>query len=186
MCGLPISLESLFMTEVTSQPGIFELFGLDGKLFFAQLINFANIILIVAKWVYKPLLAAIDARDHKIQKGLKDAEAAKMERETTAVETRTKHEAAEAEARAIIEAARAEALKERVRLTLETQSDLDRKQREAEARLQEAKQAMIDDVKKDMTDLILGATKKVASTVLNETSHRTLIQQAIKEVEEGI
>lgn len=171
------------MTEVTSQPSVLELFGLNGKLFFAQLVNFAIIIFVVAKWVYKPLLKAIDARDEKIQKGLKDADEAKNDRHKAGKEVQAMQRASQAEARAFFEATRAEAMTERGRLMKETQAELERQLEQARARLKEEKEAMSAALKKEAVQLIVAATEKVAMKTLDEKGQRELIQQALREVE---
>ena len=50
--------------------------GVNWKLFIAQLLNFSVVLFVMWKWVYTPLLRIIDARTARIDKGLKDAEAA--------------------------------------------------------------------------------------------------------------
>lgn len=174
------------MTEVTSQPGVLELFGLNGKLFLAQLINFAVVIFVVAKWVYKPLLKAIDAREGAIQKGLHDAEEAKRERQAAVADARHAHDQAQLEARALIEAARGEAAAERAKLMAETQVELERQLSEARARLKEEKLVMTAAFKKEMVELVLAATTKVVAKTLDEKGHRALIEQAIKELEQNV
>ncbi len=173
------------MTEVTTQPGLLDLFGLDGKLFLAQLVNFAVVIFVVAKWVYKPLLRAVDARQKTIQTGLEDAEVAKRDRELSAAEAKATKTKSQKEGQGIVEAARQEALAERARLTAETQAELERQLEEARLRIQEEKAAMTLSVKKDMVELILAATQKVASQTLDEKAHRALIQSAITDLEKS-
>ncbi len=174
------------MTEVTTQPGVLELFGLNGKLFLAQLINFTVVIFVVAKWVYKPLLKAIDARAGTIQKGLKDAEEAKRERQAAVADARNAHDQAQVEARALIEVARGEAIAERAKLMAETQVELEHQLNEARARLQEEKLVMTAAFKQEMVELVLAATTKVVAKTLDADGHRVLIEQAIKELEENV
>lgn len=174
------------MTEVTSQPGVLELFGLNGKLFLAQLINFAVVLFVVARWVYKPLLKAIDAREGTIQKGLQDAEEAKRERQAAVADARSAHDQAQVEARALIEVARREAIVERAKLMAETQVELERQLNEARTRLKEEKLVMTAAFKKEMVELVLAATTKVVAKTLDEKGHRALIEEAIKELEEHV
>lgn len=171
------------MTEVTSQPGVTELFGLNGKLFLAQLINLAVILFVVAKWVYKPLLKAIDARAHKIQKGLRDAEEAKRDRQNVNVEVRTLRLEAEAQARALVDAAREEAEAERKRLMHETKDELEKQLTDARARLRQEKDAMSAALKKELVDLVGLATEKVVLKTLDEKANRQLISAALAEVD---
>ena len=49
-------------------------FGFEPILFFAQIVNFLIIYLVLKKFLYKPLLKVLNDRKHKIEEGLKSAE----------------------------------------------------------------------------------------------------------------
>jgi len=53
---------------------ILNLFGLEGKLFIAQVINFAILLFILKKLLYKPITDMLEERQKKIKQGLDDAE----------------------------------------------------------------------------------------------------------------
>lgn len=58
-------------------------FGFEPILFFAQIINFLIIFVILKKYLYKPVLKLIEDRNRKIAEGLKNSEeAAKLLQET--------------------------------------------------------------------------------------------------------
>lgn len=56
-----------------------EVFGINWKLLVAQLINFTILVLILGKFVYKPILKALDARKKKIEEGVEFSDKAKKE-----------------------------------------------------------------------------------------------------------
>ncbi len=56
---------------------ILNLFGLETKLFIAQIVNFAILLYILKKFLYKPIAQTLQERQLKIKQGLKDAEDAK-------------------------------------------------------------------------------------------------------------
>jgi hypothetical protein len=60
----------------TLEVGLIGTLGLNRDLFFAQLFNFAVVFFVMWRWVYKPLVKAMDERSATIAKGLSDAEAA--------------------------------------------------------------------------------------------------------------
>ena len=53
---------------------IINLFGLEGKLFIAQIINFAILLFILKKFLYKPIAKIFEERQAKIKQGLEDAQ----------------------------------------------------------------------------------------------------------------
>ncbi len=56
-----------------------EAFGINWKLLIAQLINFAILVFILGKFVYKPIIKALDNRRKKIEEGVQFSEKAKQE-----------------------------------------------------------------------------------------------------------
>ena len=50
--------------------------GINGKLLLAQAINFLVLLYILKRFAYKPMLEFLEKRTARIEKGLKDAEAA--------------------------------------------------------------------------------------------------------------
>ncbi len=58
-----------------------EVFGINWKLLIAQLINFAILVFVLGKFVYKPIMKALDKRRHKIEEGVVFSDKAKKELE---------------------------------------------------------------------------------------------------------
>lgn len=56
---------------------IFNLLGLEPKLFIAQIVNFIILFFILKLFLYKPVLQMLEERNKKIKQGLDDAENAK-------------------------------------------------------------------------------------------------------------
>lgn len=61
-------------------------FGVNWKLLLIQGLNFGLLLLILYRFLYKPLFALLDKRQLAIEKGLKDAEAAAHEKEKVLAE----------------------------------------------------------------------------------------------------
>ncbi len=56
---------------------IFNLLGLEPKLFIAQIVNFAVLFFLLKIFLYKPVLQILEERSRRIKQGLDDAENAK-------------------------------------------------------------------------------------------------------------
>src|SRR5688572_18416447 len=56
-------------------------FGLDLRLLIAQLVNFAVVLFVLSRFVFRPLLATMQKRSERIAKGLEDADSAQKEKE---------------------------------------------------------------------------------------------------------
>src|SRR5690348_9342004 len=82
----------------SANPNVAELFGLNWKLFIAQLVNFGIILFVLWKWVFGPVGKKLQERSDKIEKSLQQAK-----------EIEEKHKAAEQHRMLEIEKARKEA-----------------------------------------------------------------------------
>lgn len=170
------------MTEALTQPGVLASLGVNGKLFAAQLVNFAVIIFVVWKWVYKPLLHTMDAREKKIVDGLAHSEQAKkILAESEATQAAMLKDARQ-ESQRMVEAAQQEAETERKRLMAETSTELERQLADARERLKSEKLAMLQVVKNEVAELVVAATEKVARSMDAKAQH-ALVSEAIGELE---
>ena len=60
--------------EHATEPNFIGTLGLNWKLFLAQLINFGIVILVLWKWVFKPVAGALETRRQKIEESVKKAD----------------------------------------------------------------------------------------------------------------
>lgn len=90
----------------------------------AQIVNFLVLIWLLKRFLYKPILNGIDAREADIAARVAAAEAAREKAETSAADHAAALAALAAEKSALIDAARAEAAATRARLTAELEADM--------------------------------------------------------------
>ncbi len=162
--------------------GIVGTLGLNGKLFLAQLINFA--ILAVALWylLFKPLTRYMEARAARIAEGLENAK--KLEEKIGAIEAerqgvlaRAEGEGREVLTRAEAQASHviAQAKQDAAQLMVDTRLKLER---EAE----QSKQQALADIRADAADLVVLAAEKVLREHIDVSKDKALIERALKEV----
>jgi F-type H+-transporting ATPase subunit b len=159
--------------------GLLGTFGIKPELLLAQLLNFAVVMAVLYFFVYKKLLASMDSRATKIEKGLADAEHAAVALRTADMEkTRVLAEAraaagvivAEGERRAAEErAAAAEKARAEVELVIARGKE--------EIALDRAKAA--EEVKAEMARLLAYAMEKLASEKLDPAKDGAKIAAAI-------
>lgn len=58
-------------------------FGIDWKLLLLQIFNFGVVLLVLRKYLYRPLIAMLDERNAKLKKGVEDAVAAAQAKSET-------------------------------------------------------------------------------------------------------
>ncbi len=160
------------------------LISLDKSLFI-QVINFALLLAILIKLLYKPLLTKMEERTQAIRKSLEEAQAARAEAQREREEHAGRLQAAHAEAQAI----RATALKE----AGEEQRKLVEGARAEAARLVEsARNEMAQDVRRarqelrqGVADLATSVAERLIRKSLRDEDHRRIVEDAIARVDKG-
>lgn len=77
-------------------------FGLDAKVMIVQIVNFAILAGALGVLLYKPILKLLEERERTIAQGLKDADAAKVNKEQAEAERVAVRTQAEVDARALV------------------------------------------------------------------------------------
>jgi len=133
-------------------------FGLDPILFAAQLVNFLVIAWVINRFLLRPLMANLKARREKLEKGLQDAEKARVALEDAAREKEKVLQEASAEAYRMLENARDEA--ERLRAAA-----LERAGRDAERMIEEARGLMALE-RQEMEKAVQGLSLQLSGRIL--------------------
>ena len=143
---------------------------------------FLILLAILRKFAWKPLLAAVEAREKKIADSLTRAE----ELQRASADVAKKQEAvlaeAHAQAKTVLDQARADAEEFRKR-------ELDRARVESEGFLERAKKEIAleegrirDELRRDAVNLTVAAASKVLGRAVTAADDRRLAEQAIAEV----
>ncbi|MBI4280640.1 F0F1 ATP synthase subunit B [Candidatus Uhrbacteria bacterium] len=171
-------------TEIAAEAtgGVLGTLGINGKLFLAQLFNFAIVMLVVWRWVWRPVMRLLEERSKKIEKSLAQAAAIEKEmagletkRQAMLVETEKKAEAVLKETEAIAEARRQEAL-------VKSRQEVEKILREGVRALETEKKQMVARAKTEVADLVIAATEKVLAETLSEKREQALVERALKEI----
>ncbi len=154
--------------------------GVNWKLFVAQLANFAVVLFVMWKWVYKPLLKIIDARTAKIENGLRDADAAASAKSGAEREAGEAILAARREAQRLLEEAQKQADAHHAEAKAKTQQELASLIQQGKDTLASEKEKMVQSARAELAELAVDAAKKALGTVLTEQQKKTLLEEAVK------
>lgn len=139
---------------------LFAAFGLDLRLLLIQALNFAILLLVLWRFLYRPVLKMIDERREKVAEGVKKAEAADRRLAEADEEGKTLVATAGKEAEGLVAAGRARASQEGADILKKSQEKADQLLADATARADEAKrQAMIAGEKEIARAAMLAAEK---------------------------
>jgi F-type H+-transporting ATPase subunit b len=166
-----------------TESGILGTFGLDWRLFIAQLINFAVIVFVLTKWVYRPLMKVMDERKKKIEEGVNNAELAKRKLgEAKEAESRILREA-RVQAQGIVAESKEKGDAEKQRRIDASKAVIDEQLIESKNKIAREAEEARRRVKKEMAELVLAAAEKTAKMALDEKGHRKAIDESIRELE---
>ena len=164
---------------------ILNLFGLEGNLFIAQIINFAILLIILKIFLYKPIAQILEERKAKIKQGLDDAENAKK--------------------------ALADADNQKTKILKEAKVDADKILENTKASSESLKQQSAQDAKKQATEIVDNAKKqaqdefakaskqvgsmsvelskkivaKILSEIFTEQDKTAILSKAVEKIENG-
>jgi F-type H+-transporting ATPase subunit b len=154
------------------------LINLDKSLI-VQVVNFVILLIILQKFLYKPLLAKMEERTGAIKRSLDEAQAARADAVRQQEENAAQLRAAYAEAASIRDQALREA-EEAGRKQLEAAQAQARKLVEdTKAQLDGEIRRARDELRRETTDLALAVAEKLVRRTLREEDHRKIVADAI-------
>lgn len=145
-------------------------------------LNFALFLAIMWIVILKPVGRMLEQRRATIEQGLKDADAARRERESAADERLASLNDARREAKEILERAQKVADETREREVAATRAELDRLRTQATAEIVSEKERALAEVRSEVADLALLAAGKVVGETLNAQRERRLVEEFLVEV----
>lgn len=164
----------------TTEGDLFGTLGIDWTLLILQIISFAILVFILAKFIYPPIVAMLDRNDKKIADAVKATEEAQknandMEAKTAELLDQSRREAAE-----IVAAAKRES--EEIIIKAEEDATL-----RAEAVMANARDDLDRDIERareelrsEVVELVALATEKIVNTKIN-AEDKKLIQAVLEE-----
>jgi len=147
-----------------------------------QIINFAILVFVLKKFLYKPIITIIDQRNKKIQDSIKAAEKTLEEKEKIEQIKKKAIEAAEKEAVRIVDLAKKTADKAGKQMI---ENAKDEAEEEVDKKFQLLVDKLADQEKKitaRITDMVVKTTSRVLKDSLTVQEQRKIIDQEIKKL----
>jgi len=150
---------------------------------FWSIIVFVILIVVLWRFIFKPVNNIISKRQTEIQESINSADKQKEEAQKYLEEQKIQLDEAKKEARKIIEDGKTAAIK--VKGEIEEKA-IEKSKAIMEAAMSEInaeKERSIAEVKNKMVDIALAATEKMIAKNLSEKEHKKLIEETLQEVE---
>ncbi len=156
--------------------------GIDWKLLLAQMINFFILLGILYKFAYKPVLDLLDRRSQMIEKGMKDAKESEERLMKVAQLEKERIAATEKEIGRMFEKASTDAETVKKEIVAQAQAQADEMLRRTKLELTEEKQRMIEDIKKEVTSLVIALSEKLMRREFSAGDQKRLSEAIIQEM----
>lgn len=155
--------------------------GIDWKLLIAQIINFLVLLFVLYKFAYGPVLAMLDKRQKKIEKGLKDADEAHKKLAESAELQKEILRKARIEAKEIVERSHIQAEKSKSEIAVEAKKQSEKIIANAKDQIELEKNKMITEVKSEIGSLVVIAAEKIIDEKFDVSKDKKLIESVIND-----
>ena len=155
----------------------------DPGLFLWTILTFLVLLVLLAKFAWKPLLALLDRREEMIRQSLDDADKAKQELQRLQQESKEILSKARVEAQSILAKSRSQAEQLKGELRQEAKVQADSILRDAEKQIQVETEKAIAVIKHEVVDLSLLVASKLIKRNLSKEDNQSLIEESLKQVE---
>ena len=159
------------------------LLRVDPGLFIWTILTFLALLALLAKFAWRPLLAALDTRQTAIRKSLDDAQQAKEELERLHVESGQIIQRARNDAEAIIAQSRSDGDRLRDELKQKARAEADHIVKNAERQIQLETSRALEQIRHEAIDLSVMIASKIIKRNLSKEDNQKLIDDALKQVE---
>lgn len=165
--------------QVAENTGGIAALGIDLKIFIAQLINFAVVLFVLWKWAYTPILKILKERSVTIENSLKNAEAIESRLSDLAGERETVLNEARQEADKILAKTKIDAEKRGEEMMNKVKIEVENIVASGKNQLQQEKEMMLRDARKDMIEITLVASQKILRDSIDENKAKIMAAEVV-------
>lgn len=160
-------------------------FGVEPILLLAQTVNFIILLVVLTKFLYKPILKVLEERKKKIETSLKQAEEINKNFEVSAQKQAEILDKAREDAAKIISDAKEEAKLLAEKMLSDAAVNTENTIARTKEMLGLEKTKMMSEAKKEMAEIIALAAEKVASKSISASDREKLVNEALAEMKES-
>ncbi len=168
------------MTVNFTMDKILSEFGVQPVLLAAQVVNFLILLFILKKFLYGPILKALEVRKSKIAESLKNAEEIEQRLNAISEEEQKRILKAGQDAEKIIKEAQETGLLVIEEAKIKAESLADRIAKEANNQLQLEKEKLSQEMKEHLADLVAEGLKTITGKVLTDKDKKEIVSKSIK------
>jgi len=170
------------VAEEASSQGVLGTFGIRTDLFIAQTVNFILVLLVLWRFVYKPILAMLEKREQLIAKSMKDVEEISARVAASDAEYQSMLTEARREAQVIIEAAMHETDRRKNDMITSAKREVENVILNGKAQLVLEREASITAMRKEIIDIAVRAAAKIATEGMTVKKSQSLAEEMVRKM----
>ncbi|OHA20578.1 MAG: ATP synthase F0 subunit B [Candidatus Taylorbacteria bacterium RIFCSPHIGHO2_01_FULL_51_15] len=159
--------------------------GIEWPILIAQLVNFAILLFILERFVYRPIIKLLDKRREDIATSAKRDEEIRAKLGEMDIARERVLTEARAQSQKILDEAKEDAERLRGKMILAAQEEIARNKADAERRLEASRVRLLAEVKGEIGTLIVDTIEKTLGDVLDERTQGKMVEQALAAIREG-
>jgi F-type H+-transporting ATPase subunit b len=152
---------------------------IDWLTFAAQIVNFLILVWLLRKFLYGPILNAMQKRSDRIHSQIQEARQRKQEAEQEAESYRSKKQDLENQEEDLLQQARDKAEQERKRLTEEARSQVDEQKEKWQEALRREKDSFLNELSRKSGEQLYEAVSSALKALADESLEKRLVENCI-------
>jgi F-type H+-transporting ATPase subunit b len=150
-----------------------------------HLVNFLILLAVLQRFLYRPVIRALDERATRIRDAMAQAEATRAETERLEQESRTIIERGRREAQEIVGQANRSAERILAEAREHARQEGDRLGERARADLARERDQVFQELREQLADLVVTAAGRVIRRSLDDSAHRELVREVLSSERRG-
>jgi len=155
---------------------------IEPGLFIWSIITFLFLLTVLAKFVWKPLIKALDKREKRIRQSLEDAEKARQEAEQISKDYDDMIGKARAEAQVIVAEGKIASEKLKEKMFQEVREESEQIRKDAKKQIQAEKMNAIAEIREEVVNLSLQAASKIIRRNLTKEDNLSIIKESLDRI----
>lgn len=166
--------------EAAQAAGPIGAFGLNGKIFVAQLVNFGLVLLVLWRFAYRPIVAMLEARSEKIEKSVREAQEIEKRMKTTQVEREEMMKQARLDAQDVVRKASDHAEARGKAMSEKARAEVERIVAQGKVQMASEREKMLSEVRSEVVHLAMLAAEKILGEHVNAKKSDGLAKETLK------
>ncbi len=159
------------------------LLDINPGLIFWTLVTFIVLLIVLKKYVWGPVLDAVDRREIRLREMFESAEKSRNEAERLLKEHEAHLAGARDEVNRILEDGKARAGRSADEIIGKARAEAQQFIERAKAEISQEREKAVDEIKQQVVRISLSAAEQLIEKSLSETEHRGFIEKAISDID---